>query len=123
MELQMAIQTRPDRAPCWRNMATIEVDRECGELDDILEDISFDSRLERAPGPADKLRFHLVVNGSRGADRAAMAAFALLSALRAIAEDGGLPGFQILCGAHWVESVLTPMMYADDGLRETGGSA
>jgi hypothetical protein len=84
-------------------MATIEVDRSCGALDDVLEDISFDSRLKPVPSPnGDTLRFDLVVNASRGEDRAAMAAFALLAALEAIAENGGLPGFQIVAGEHWL---------------------
>ena len=69
----------------------------------MLEDISFDSRLKPVASPnAETLRFDLVVNASRGEDRAAMAAFALLSALEAIAENGGLPGFQIVEGEHWL---------------------
>jgi hypothetical protein len=88
-------------------MATIEVDRSCGALDDVLEDISFDSRLESAPSPSpETLRFDLVVNASRGDDRAAMAAFALLSALEAIAENGSLPGFRIVAGGHWLHTEM-----------------
>ncbi|HKP66920.1 MAG TPA: hypothetical protein VJX31_09865 [Casimicrobiaceae bacterium] len=88
---------------CWRTMATIEVDRIAGALDDVLEDISFDSRLEPSPSPhPDVLRFDLIVNASRGDDRAAAAAFALLSALEAIAENGSLPGFRIVAGEHWL---------------------
>jgi hypothetical protein len=93
---------------CWRTMAVVEVARSCGDLDDILEDISFDSRLDPLPAPnADARRFALVVNASRGPDRSAMAAYALLSALEAIAEDGGLPGFHIVCGEEWLHAVLT----------------
>jgi hypothetical protein len=87
----------------WHTMATIEVDRSCGPLDDVLADISFDSHLKPVPSPsADTLRFELVVNSARGDDRAALAAFALLSALEAIAENGGLPGFRIVSGEHWL---------------------
>ena len=86
-------------------MATIEVDRSCGALDDVLEDISFDSRLEPSPSrDPDTLRFDLVVNASRGDDRAAAAAFALLSALEAIADNGSLPGFRIVAGEHWLSA-------------------
>jgi hypothetical protein len=87
----------------WRTMATIEVDGSAGALDDVLEDISFDSRLKPAASPdAGTLRFDLVVNTARGEDRAAMATFALLSALEAIAENGGLPGFHIVDGESWL---------------------
>src|SRR5262245_50637933 len=87
----------------WHSMATIEVDRDCGDLDDVLEDISFDSRLKPVASPnPETLRFDLVVNSARGENRAAMAAFALLSALEAIAENGGLPGFQIVAGEEWL---------------------
>jgi hypothetical protein len=87
----------------WHTMATIEVARECGPLDDVLADISFDSHLKPAASPSpDTLRFDLVVNAARGEDRAAMATFALLSALEAIAENGGLPGFRIVSGEHWL---------------------
>jgi hypothetical protein len=87
----------------WRTMATIEVDRSAGALDDVLDDISFDSRLKPVASPnADKLRFDLVVNAARGEERAGLATFALLSALEAIAENGGLPGFHIVDGEHWM---------------------
>jgi hypothetical protein len=87
----------------WRTMATIEVDRSCGALDDVLDDISFDSRLKPAHSPdPDTLRFDLVVDASRGEERAGRAAFGLLSALEAIAENGGLPGFHIVDGEHWM---------------------
>ena len=101
----MAIQFRTQADSMWRPMATIEVDELCGALDDILEDISFDSRLEAVAAPPEKLRFELVVNARRGPGRCAMAAYALLSALEAIAEDGGLPGFRIVEGAEWLEQV------------------
>jgi hypothetical protein len=97
--------------PCWQTMATIEVNRECGDLDDILEDISFDSRLERVASDDGKLRFELVVNASRGPARSAMAACSLLSALQAIAEDGGLPGFVVVDGAHWLDDATSPQDY------------
>jgi len=99
----MTLLTHHRFRTCWHTMATIEVDRSCGALDDVLEDISFDSRLKPVASPnAETLRFDLVVNASRGEDRAAMAAFALLSALEAIAENGGLPGFHIVEGEHWL---------------------
>jgi len=86
-------------------MATVEVDRAAGALDDVLEDISFDSRLEPSPSPdPETLRFDLVVNASRGEDRIAAATFALLSALEAIAENGSLPGFRIVAGEHWLSA-------------------
>lgn len=99
----MTLLTHHRFRTCWHTMATIEVDRTCGDLDDVLEDISFDSRLKPVPSPnADTLRFDLVVNASRGETRAAIAAFGLLSALEAIAENGGLPGFHIVSGEHWL---------------------
>jgi hypothetical protein len=89
----------------WHTMATIEVDRSAGALDDVLDDISFDSRLKPVPSPnPDTLRFELVVNAARGEDRAGMATFALLSALEAIAENGGLPGFHIVEGESWLRA-------------------
>ena len=102
-------------APCWRRMAVIEVDASCGNLDDILEDISFDSRLEPQPiADSGTCRFALIVNASRGPDRSAMAAFALLSALEAIAEDGGLPGFRIVAGDYWLQQGATTGAGAND---------
>jgi len=89
-------------------MATIEVHGDVGDLDDILDDLSYDSRLEPTFSLcADTRRFDLVVNASRGEDRSAMAAYALLSALEAIAEHGGLPGFRIVAGEHWLDHART----------------
>jgi hypothetical protein len=110
----MSIGTISRKDGCWRNMATIEVDAECGDLDDILEDITFDSRLERTLAPKGKLRFDLMVNASRGADRTAMAAYALLSALDAIAEAGGLPGFVLVAGEHWLNRATARQSQTSD---------
>ena len=102
-------------APCWRRMAVIEVDASCRNLDDILEDISFDSRLEPEPAmDQGTCRFALIVNASRGPDRSAMATFALLSALEAIAEDGGLPGFRVVAGQYWLQQGTTARAGAND---------
>jgi len=111
----MALLSRMRVDSNWQSMATIEVDALCGKLDDILEDISFDSRLEAVESPPEKLRFELVVNARRGPTRSAMAAYALLSALEAIAEDGGLPGFRIVDGAEWLEQIR----FAHDGAIAT----
>lgn len=92
--------------PRWRVMATVEVDNDCADLDEILADISYDSRVEPTELPSPESRwFHLVVNASRGENRSAMTAYALLTALQAIAEDGGIPGFRVVGGGHWLDSV------------------
>ena len=78
-------------------MATIEVDDAAGALDEVLLDIRFDCRLERAPSSRpDRLRFHIVADACRGVARAARSASMLLSALDAIARNGAFPGFRIL---------------------------
>ena len=43
-----------------------------------------------------------------------LAAFALLSALEAIAEDGGLPGFRIEAGDYWLRQGATTRAGSND---------
>jgi hypothetical protein len=78
-------------------MAMIELDGEVAALDEVLCDIRFDCRLSPAPpSRADKPRFYVIADASRGQQRAVRSAMVLLSALDAIAQSGEFAGFRIV---------------------------
>lgn len=89
--------------PSWRLMGVVEVREDFDHLADLLTDATFDCRLQpSAESPAGFAWFDLLVDAAKGERRCARTAYAVLTALQRIADDGDIPEFRIVTGHQWL---------------------
>ena len=98
-------------------MAMVELDGAVDALDEVLSDIRFDCRLNPAPpSRADKPRFYVIADASRGPQHAVRSAMVLLSALDAVARSGEFAAFRIVAAE---ERLLLDAWMRRNGARAT----
>jgi len=87
----------------WRRVAVIEVGADFDNLDAVLADPSLDFRLQpSAESPSGYAWFDLLVDADKGERRCARTAYAVLTAMQRIANDGDIPDFRIVTGHQWL---------------------
>lgn len=99
----------------WRQMATIEVRDDFDDFASVLADLSLDFRIEPAhESPPGYIWFHLLIDAGKGERRCARTAYALLTAMQRIAEEGSIPDFRIVAGEQWLQIGETGGVSRDD---------
>ena len=92
-----------DASGDWRHVATVEIGQDVPDFGALVGDTSIRFRAEPSnKSPVGYQWFEFYVDADAGDRACARAAWALLSALKHLHEEGGLDDFRIIHGRQWL---------------------